>query len=100
VIILDCCFSGAFTGGLKSNVAGEPLLLEKLHGETSAQLTSSGIVEYSFDDFNNSNSLFTHFLVQGAQTGEADGDEDGRIEVAEWFNYAEQQVRQERPEQR
>jgi uncharacterized caspase-like protein len=71
IVILDCCFSGAFIEGKKSGA--EPMLLEKLKGEASAILASSGKIQYSFEE-KERNSLFTRYLLQGIKTGEADED--------------------------
>jgi len=95
VIVLDCCFSGAFIG-VKSGE--EPLSLEQMQGESTAILASSGRIQYSFEE-QGTNSLFTQNLLQGIQSGEADEDQDGEVEVRELFAYAEKQVRLVRPEQ-
>ena len=63
VIILDCCFSGAFVAGRKSG-AGEPLLLEELMEEGTAILASSNTIQHSFEE-NCHHSLFTHYLLRG-----------------------------------
>lgn len=98
IVILDCCFSGAFAEGRKSGV-GEPLQFDELRGEATAILASSGTIQYSFEE-KGRNSLFTRFLLGGIETGEADQDEDGGISVDELFNYAEPRVRAMRPEQK
>jgi hypothetical protein len=98
IVILDCCFSGAFAEGRKSGV-GEPLQFDELRGEATAILASSGTIQYSFEE-RGRNSLFTQFLLGGIETGEADQDEDGGISVGELFNYAEPRVRAMRPEQK
>ncbi|MBE7550896.1 MAG: caspase family protein [Anaerolineales bacterium] len=98
IVILDCCFSGAFAEGRKSGV-GEPLQFDELRGEATAILASSGTIQYSFEE-KGRNSLFTRFLLGGIETGEADQDEDGGISVDELFNYAESRVRAMRPEQK
>ena len=38
------------------------------------------------------NSVFTHHLIQGLRTGEADADADGRITLDELYNYVYEQV--------
>lgn len=96
VVVLDCCFSGAFIKGKKSGT--EPLLLEKLKGEASAVLASSGTIQYSFEE-EGRNSLFTRYLAEGIATGEADEDKDGVISLEELFGYVDPRVRGKRPEQ-
>jgi uncharacterized caspase-like protein len=97
VIILDCCFSGAFVAGRKGG-AGEPLLLEELTEEGTAILASSSTIQHSFEE-NCHHSLFTHYLLRGINTGQADEDHDGLISVDELFKYADQKVRYKRPDQ-
>lgn len=98
IVILDCCFSGAFAEGRKSGV-GEPLQFDELRGEATAILASSGTIQYSFEE-RGRNSLFTQFLLGGIEMGEAAQDEDGNISIGGLFNYAEQRVRAMRPEQK
>ena len=97
VVILDCCFSGAFALGKKGG-AGEPLLLEKLRGEAMAILASSGTIQYSFEEAGR-NSLFTGALLAGVETGAADEDQNGVVTVDELFAYADRSVREQRREQ-
>lgn len=95
VIILDCCFSGAFAKGSKS---GEiPISFEPLKGETIALLASSGAIQLSFEE-SGRNSLFTSFLLQGIRNGYA-ADSDGNVTIEGLFDYVDQSVRTERPEQ-
>jgi hypothetical protein len=97
VIILDCCFSGAFIQGrTKGDDVSIPI--RELKGEAEAILTSSSTIQYSFEE-DHRNSLFTKYLLQGIETGEADEDQDGNIRIEELFRYAERHVRDVRPEQ-
>ena len=89
VIILDCCFSGAFSPDTK----GEDdisLNFEKvqLGGEGRAVLTSSTSTQYSFE------SVYTQYLVQGIETGEADENNDGFISVNELHQYVQRKVQE------
>ena len=96
VIVLDCCFSGTLIAG---RMAGEEqLALNQMQGDATAILASSGRIQYSFEE-RGPYSLFTQYLLQGIETGEADVNQDGRVEVRELFAYAEWQVRQVRREQ-
>lgn len=97
VVILDCCFSGAFALGKKGG-AGEPLLLEKLRGEATAILASSGTIQYSFEE-EGRNSLFTGALLAGVETGAADEDQNGVMTIDELFSYVDRMVREQRREQ-
>lgn len=97
VIILDCCFSGAFMPGRKGSI-GEPLLLEELTGEGTVILASSNTIQHSFEETFH-NSLFTRYLLHGINTGQADDDQDGLISIDELFKYVDQKVRNTRPDQ-
>ena len=86
VIILDCCFSGAFSPGTK----GVSLDFQQvqLGGEGRAVLTSSTSTQYSFE------SVYTQYLVQGIETGEADENNDGFISVNELHQYVQRKVQE------
>jgi len=80
VIILDCCFSGAF----KASGDGAA-------GSNVAVLTASDTNEFAWEDEASlgelKHSVFTHHLIQGLKTGEADADTDGLISVRELYEY-------------
>jgi len=94
VIVLDCCYSGAFIkgdadlqaalGGDKTEAYGRIILTAACATETAQEQTP---------DANRPHSLFTHFLLEGIRTGEADEDEDGKIGAEELFKYAAAQLR-------
>ncbi len=76
VLILDCCYAGAFPAG--SGVKGDTAVhaLEQLSGRGSVVLTSSDATQYSFEGnqltetgpaslWSGPSSLFTRFLVEG-----------------------------------
>ena len=98
VVILDCCFSGAFARGAKGDTdlgLGERLMGE---GRGRVVLTASRGSEYSFEGeplegSPAEGSVFTSALVRGIATGEADVDSDGYISVDDAYSYAFEQVR-------
>ena len=98
VLILDCCFSGAFAHGSKGDA---DLDLERRlagHGRGQAVLTASRAGEYSFEgealpDAAVSGSVFTAGLVEGLRTGAADAGGDGYISVDEAYDYAYRYVK-------
>jgi hypothetical protein len=96
VIVLDCCFSGALIEGRRSGA--ESLILEELTGEVTALLTSSSTIQYSFEE-QDRNSIFTQYLLEGIETGQADENGDGVISVDELFEYVAPRVEARRPEQ-
>lgn len=97
VVILDCCFSGAFAHGLSAKDDGTVDLKSQLGGEGCAVLTSSSSVQYSFEQQGEELSVYTRYLVEGIQTGAADLGSDGYISVDELHEYAQSKVHEESP---
>lgn len=100
VVVLDSCFSGAFSEGLSAKDDGTVNIREQLGGEGRAVLTSSSSTQYSFEQEGEELSLYTRFLTEGIKTGAADRDEDGVISIGELHEYASQKVREVKPEAR
>ena len=97
VIILDCCFSAAFDPQLIPRDDGSLNLQEELGAEGRVVLTSSSSTQYSFEEQNANLSIYTHYLVEGIETGAGDRDEDGKISVLELHEYASNKVRETAP---
>jgi|GEM_PF-923580 len=101
ILILDCCFSGAF-GKTRA-----PEVVRAGHAFAGGAagriiLTASDAFQYVWEDESSVsivNSLFTHYLVDGLQTGKADTDDDGVITADEWYEYVYKQVRNATPKQ-
>ncbi|MBV9142728.1 MAG: caspase family protein [Pseudonocardiales bacterium] len=93
VLLLDCCYSGAFKGGLTRGSAGTKEILDQLSGHGRMVITASGKLELAHD------SVFTDAVVKGLRTGAADLDGDGRVSVHELFLYVRRQVGERRPGQ-
>ena len=98
VVILDCCFSGAFASGSKGEA--DLGLQERFSGQGRGRvvLTASRATEYSFqgEPVPGSapvGSVFTAALVEGIRTGAADIDNDGYVSVEEAHAYAFDRVR-------
>src|SRR5580704_832773 len=97
VVILDCCFSGAFAHGSKGD---DRLDLDRRiagNARGRAVLTASRSGEYSFtgDALTGApmaGSVFTAGLVEGLRTGAADADGDGYITVDEAHDFAARYV--------
>ena len=105
VVILDCCHSGAFARGTKGAPGasvGTASAFEGL-GFGRVILTASDATQYAWEGNqvigNAENSLFTHFIVQGIQSGEADSNRDGKITVDELYDYAYSQILDKTPKQ-
>lgn len=96
VLLLDCCFSGAF-----AHTKGDSGLdLDRRlvgAGRGRAVLTASRASEYSFEgtplsDGTGGGSVFTAALVEGLRTGTADQDGDGYISVEDAYRYVAEQI--------
>ena len=98
VIILDCCFSGAFAEGMKVKDDGSIDVKNQLGGEGRVILTSSTAIQYSFEQQDSALSIYTQYLVEGIETGDADQDRDGFIGVNELHDYAKRRVQEIKPE--
>jgi tetratricopeptide (TPR) repeat protein len=97
VVILDCCFSGAFAKGMA--VKGDQVNIPaQLGGEGRVVLTSSSSVQYSFEHKESDLSVYTRCLVEGIESGEADVDSDGWISIRELHDYTAWRVREIVPE--
>ena len=104
VLLLDCCYGGAFARALSSK-GGPSLHLNDRFGATgSVLLTSSNEMEYAFEDEKlvgtATASVFTRILVEGLRSGDADANGDGYIDVDELYDYVRDRMINECPEQR
>jgi hypothetical protein len=111
VLLLDCCYGGAFAQGVKVRAAGDVNVLDSFPqgrtggGRGRAVITASGAMEFAFegdqlgDDQRRLPSVFTTALVEGLETGEADLDEDGWISLDELYDYLFDKVREQNPHQ-
>ncbi|OUL35495.1 SUMF1/EgtB/PvdO family nonheme iron enzyme [Nostoc sp. 106C] len=97
VVILDCCFSGAFAKGLTAKDSGTIDLQQHLGGEGRAILTASTSTQYAFESDGLELSIYTHYLVEGIEKGAADIDGDGWISVDELHGYAKSKVQEASP---
>lgn len=93
VVILDCCFSGAF-GDFSTKDDGCVDLEGLLGSEGGVVLTSSSSLQYSFEQPGSDLSIYTHYLVEGIKTGVADQDSDGAVSVDELHQYASRKVQE------
>lgn len=104
VLVLDCCYSGAFPASRTSKSDGQVHTLEKFRGKGRVVLTASDATQYSFEGDHilgqGTQSVFTRFLVEGLITGEADLDRDGDISLDELYGYVYDRVTEEMPQQR
>ncbi len=100
VLILDCCYGGAIVEGAKSDSAVGQAMNSipsfQPSGFGKIIITASEAMQYAFDgkhvEGQTQNSLFTWYLIEGLQTGSADSDSDGLVDVNELYQYAYDRV--------
>ncbi|MFF7155983.1 PQQ-binding-like beta-propeller repeat protein [Streptomyces sp. NPDC008139] len=106
VLILDCCYGGAFpAGGLTKADEDETHALERFRGRGRTVLTAADATQFSFESDGalrggTARSVFTHHLVNGLREGTADLDGDGDITLDELYEYVHDKVVDEMPQQR
>ncbi|KYC39800.1 ABC transporter substrate-binding protein [Scytonema hofmannii PCC 7110] len=100
VVILDCCFSGAFAEDMRVKDDGSVDVVNQLGGEGRAILTSSTSTQYSFEQKGSELSIYTRYLVEGIETGAADTNDNGVITVDELHEYAKKKVQEAAPRMR
>ncbi|MFE6615296.1 caspase family protein [Amycolatopsis sp. NPDC057786] len=109
VLLLDCCYGGAFSQGVAVRATGEANVLDAFPaggfgGRGRAVITASNSIEYAFEgdqlaDDHVRPSVFTSALVEGLRTGDADRDEDGWVALGELYDYLFDSVRERNPNQ-
>ncbi len=100
VLMLDCCYSGAFIQGAKSPSAlGSRIYATDVFrggGYGQVVVTASDTMQFAWEGNkiigNTDNSFFTHYLIEGLRTGKADVDKDGRISVTDLYSYVYDKV--------
>ncbi|MHC3467934.1 caspase family protein [Streptomyces sp. 7R007] len=95
VVLLDCCYSGAFLPGAKGDAAVH--VREELAGHGRAVLTATNRTEYAWEGdvltrLAPEPSRFTGAVIEGLRTGEADRDGDGFVDVHELYGYVYERI--------
>jgi hypothetical protein len=103
IIILDCCHSGAFARDAKGDTSLDLQQRFQPRGRGRVVLTASRSTEYAFEGGQAVGgslvSVFTHTIITGLRTGDADRDEDGLITVSDLYHYVYDNVRAVEPRQ-
>ena len=103
VLLLDCCFGGAFARGLVHRAGESVAIKEEFEGQGRVVLTASRAMEYAFEGENLEGdaqpSIFTSAVVHGLESGEADRDRDSRVSIDELYDYVYDRVRETTPNQ-
>jgi hypothetical protein len=98
VLILDCCHSGAFSHGAKAaaDVGVGTAAAFAGTGFGRMVLTATDATQFAWEGDQvigpADKSVFTHFLVEGLRTGQADTDADGQITLDELYDYVYERV--------
>src|SRR3954453_15254635 len=96
VLILDCCYSGAFPAGRTAKADEGVQTLERFQGKGRAVLTGPDATQYPFGGDHQrgsgTSSVFTRYLVDAISSGAADLDEDGDIALDELYSYVSDRV--------
>ena len=106
VLLLDCCYSGAFARGMITKADKKVITRNDFEGEGRGRvvLTASDAMQYSFEGDQVEGKgipyVFTGNLVRGLKSGEADRDADGHITIDELYDYVHDRVVDATPEQR
>jgi hypothetical protein len=104
VLLLDCCYSGAFPHGLRPR-STEHVGVDRFEGRGRTVITASSSLEYAYETTGESltgtavPSVFTGALVDALQNGTADTDQDGLVSVDELYDYVFERVRETNPYQ-
>jgi hypothetical protein len=111
VLLLDCCYGGAFGQGMAVRGSGEVNLLDSFPrgklggGRGRAVITACSSMEYAFEgdqltgDQSRRPSVFTNAVVAGLASGDADRDHDGLITLDELYDYVFDRVQEQNPNQ-
>ena len=105
VLLLDCCYAGAFERGMTARAGAGMDIEEQFGGRGRAVITASSAMEYAFegddvaDIAQQAPSVFTSALVEGLESGEADRDQDGLVALDELYDYVYDRVRAVTPNQ-
>ncbi len=97
VLILDCCYSGAFAEGWRRKGDIKVELGQEWGKKGRVVLASSSSTQASFEQEGSELSLYTQYLVEGIETGAADVDRDGAVKIRELHDYIERKVREVKP---
>ncbi len=103
VLLLDCCYSGAFLPGSKGDTSVH--VKDELAGHGRAVLTATNRTEYAWEggrlgELEPEPSRFTGAVIEGLRTGEADGNRDGLVSVKDLYEYVYERLHAERARQR
>ena len=94
VIVLDCCYS--CLAEIRDTDFDVMEYLEVPSGSGTIILTSTGSTgsPKAREDKKLGHGVFTYYLIEGLETGNADKNCDGYISIDEWYNYASDKTKE------
>nr|WSW65651.1 type VII secretion protein EccCb [Streptomyces sp. NBC_00995] len=99
VLLLDCCYGGAFTQGMEPFAEDGGQLTAQVAGRGTYVMAASDALEFAYEGdqmqhkHGSFQSVFTEAVIEGLETGQADADNDGVVTAHELFQYIETHVR-------
>ncbi|WP_309113382.1 caspase family protein [Saccharothrix sp.] len=106
VVLLDCCYGGAFPSGMLPRATGTVDVVQQFHeARGCVVITASTHIQYAYESGQDrvegevEPSVFTKAIIEGLRTGEADLDADGEITDRDLYGYVYERVRRENPDQ-
>ena len=97
VIILDCCFGGAFAEGFLTMDDGTMDVRAQLGGEGWVVLTAATSRNYALEQAGEPLSVYTRYLVEGLKTGTAAPENQAYISVGNLHDYVRAKVKTAAP---
>ena len=96
VVVLDCCNSGMYARGMTTKAGDTVQAGARLTGRGRTILTASDVLQYAMDGADvtgaGRRSVFTRILVDGLESGRADLNGDGEVDLDELYRYVDDQV--------
>lgn len=97
VVVLDCCYSGAFPQGLIIKDDKSIDIRGQLGGDGRVILTSSTSMQSSFGREELGLSIYTRHFLDGILTGKADLDNDQIVSIGELHHYIKSKLKKVLP---
>jgi hypothetical protein len=102
VLLLDCCYSGAFAASLTKGDQQVGVADHFRQGRGLVLLTASDSIQYSFEEqaaeSGGVRSVFTRHLIRGIETGEAARGEES-VSIDDLYDYVLDRVTRDNPRQ-
>ncbi|MEM9449108.1 MAG: SUMF1/EgtB/PvdO family nonheme iron enzyme [Cyanobacteria bacterium P01_E01_bin.6] len=92
VVILDCCFSGAFPDGALAMDDGAVNVKQQMGGQGRAVLTATTSTQYALEQDGEILSIYTRYLLEGLKTGAAAPENQEWIDAGHMHDYVRQKL--------